>query len=334
MERSTADRTGRSQGRGASATGSMRIQSPVAAGLLAVALVLACGPPPDDSPRGGGAEGPSRAPDTPVARRDASAAPDTLPLRPYVGRLRTLTVEVAGESGAFLFDTGGGRTLVTPEVAERVGCEPAGRSVGFRMSGERVDFALCGEVSLEMQGEPFPHSEVAVFDLMGLLPEGLPTLDGLVSLETFRDLPVTLELAADRLVVETGHSLETRVAGMRELRARWATGSDGSSLVPFVGVDAPGPRMLWFEVDSGNLDAVLLAPHAARLLGLEAPAGHPPDERWEVESVPLSLAEGLTLETPAAVEEILYDGALSAAFLERLVLTMDAGAGRMWGRER
>ena len=68
----------------------------------------------------------------------ASEPPTVLELQPYVGRLVTVTGRLNGDSLRLLFDSGGGETLLAPWVAADIPCEPAGRSVGFRMSGERV----------------------------------------------------------------------------------------------------------------------------------------------------------------------------------------------------
>ncbi len=62
------------------------------------------------------------------------AAPNGIAtLDDYVAGLVTIDVTINGETMPFLFDTGGGATLVTPEFAAAIGCEPWGRWVGYRM---------------------------------------------------------------------------------------------------------------------------------------------------------------------------------------------------------
>jgi hypothetical protein len=67
-------------------------------------------------------------------------APVVVDLVPYAGRLLTVRAVAGVDTLRLLFDTGGGRTLLVPDVAHRLGCIPSGRVVGFRMSGERVVF--------------------------------------------------------------------------------------------------------------------------------------------------------------------------------------------------
>lgn len=47
-----------------------------------------------------------------------------------------------------LLDTGGGATLITPEVARQIGCTPFGRDVGHRMTGEAAEFQRCEALAL------------------------------------------------------------------------------------------------------------------------------------------------------------------------------------------
>jgi hypothetical protein len=61
-----------------------------------------------------------------------------IPLRTYYEGLKCLEVQVDGKPRTFLFDSGGGSTLVTPELAKTLGTVPYGRGVGYRMNGQAV----------------------------------------------------------------------------------------------------------------------------------------------------------------------------------------------------
>ena len=107
-----------------------------------------------------------------------AAGPIAVPLSPWAGVLRSVTVMVDGTAHPFIFDTGGGETVITPEVAMAVGCTPYGRGVGFRMSGERVEFEYCDNVALRLGQVALAREPVGVFDLKSILPAGLPRADG------------------------------------------------------------------------------------------------------------------------------------------------------------
>ncbi|HEX4955969.1 MAG TPA: hypothetical protein VF017_21480 [Thermoanaerobaculia bacterium] len=254
-----------------------------------------------------------------------SGSVTVLPLSPYVGKLRSLEL-TSPPGGRLLFDTGGGLTLLSPDLAARAGCAPYTRRTGLRMSGERFDVATCGPVGLGF-GNLRVAAEAGVFDLATLLPAGLPKVDGLASLQTFAGLTLTIDLARSQITVGSPPSpaLERRLRPLG-LRVSHSFGSAGLDV--FLQIDGRSGA-LWFELDSGNLDEVLIS---SRLLG-ELPLTT--DERS-------ALQAGATVEIqlpirglgPVAVRarqaELIHDGVLNAAFLERYVVVLDLAAGRAW----
>jgi len=246
------------------------------------------------------------------------ASPVDVPLVPYVGRLLTLDAMAGTEPVRLIFDTGGGETILSPRIAARLGCTPSGRSIGYRMSGERIALAFCADVTLTIGGVPFPHPEIGVWDVGAILPAGVPPVDGVVSLKTFAAQPFTLRLAERRLTLETGRSLGRQTAGMTRLRSRLATGTDGDELALFVRGAVNDPA--WFLVDSGNLDVVQVGTHVR---------GAPPGagETWDAE---LTL-EGLPgARTTFRTRDLIYDGVLSEEFLRRWTLAIDLSGNAVW----
>lgn len=285
--------------------------------LLLIALV-GCAHPPAT-----GARAAPTAPGSPRATVTDTAGPGAvLRLEPYLGGLLTVPVAVGDRTLPYLFDTGGGGTLHTPEAAAAAGCEPFGRVTGFRHDGEQVHARRCPAAPLVIDGWRAPARETGVFDLMALLPDGVPELGGLVALRTFDGLGVTLELDRRRVVVESPASLRRRVAGMTEVPVRAGRQSGGSMLDVFLPFRADGGP-LWMELDSGNTGPVLIAPHAAAQLGLELSTS-------EARTVTLHLEGFGPVEVEALEKEMLYDGLLNAAFLRRLRVTLDLAEIRAW----
>jgi hypothetical protein len=256
-----------------------------------------------------------------AAREGRLASPVILTLSPYTGRLRTVTVTVNGERLTLLFDTGGGQTLVSPPVADRIGRRCDGVSTGFRMSGERVTFRQCGRVELGLGEVTHELSSLAVFDLNALLPAELPRLDGLLALDALTNIPFTLELGANRLTLETASSLRARIADATPVDMRVATGVDGGSASVFLSARAPSGQNLWLELDSGNLAAVLLATHVRVDAGTSAATAG---------EVPLTLGRITTAPLAYERRELILDGALNAEFLERYAVTIDMVQRRAW----
>jgi hypothetical protein len=238
-------------------------------------------------------------------------------LEPYLGRLVTVPARLGQEPLRLLLDTGGGQTLITPEVARRLGRTPRGRSVGLRMTGERVEFRRCDAGPLEIGGRRLPGSEVAVWDVMAVLPKEVPPLDGVLALDQLAGQPFTLDLSGRTLTLESTASLERRVAGMKRLVARVATGLSGADLTVFVhgvlGQDG------WFLFDSANLDLTLVAPHMLPSVGSAPPSSG------------LLALDGLPpLEVPTRVREIVHDGVLAESFLSGWVWTFRLATGDLW----
>lgn len=246
-----------------------------------------------------------------------------IPLTPYAGPLRTIAVKIGDVETSFLFDTGGGATVLSKSLAARVGCTPFGRGTGFRHDGTRVDGQRGTPVEMAI-GPYARRGEVGVIDLDRLL-QGLPPVGGIASLETFAGRAISIDLARGRLVLESAQSQAERVREARELKIRVAHQSAGASLDVFVAVEGKH-GLLWFELDSGNVAPVLIAPHAFEELGIE-----PPDpDKTRAFDVPLAGFGPVKCEI--ASKEMIYDGLLNAEFFQRHVVTLDLASGRAWLR--
>jgi hypothetical protein len=252
----------------------------------------------------------------PAAVRANASDRVIVPLEPYAGRLVSLTATVGREKLKLLLDTGGGQTLIGPGVAAKLGCTPRGRGVALRMSGERFEFKYCDSVALEIGGRRFHRPEIAVWDVTAVLPSDLPAVDGVLALDTFTDQPFTLDLTGRTLTIESAETLKRRVARMRRVEARIASGLSGADLTVFVrgGLDESG----WFLLDSGNLDVVQAAPHMIHGGGVDS------------HEASLRLSGLPPVAVSVRARDIVHDGVLSEAFLRGWVWTFRLATGDVW----
>jgi len=250
----------------------------------------------------------------------AAQSPIVIPLGHPTPTMRTVRVAIGGDSLDFLFDTGGGVTVISPEVAAKIGCTPSGRSVGFRMTGQMLAGPYCHDVALSVGGLSL-HDDAGVMDFAKILGPNAPKVGGMISLSTLRGRALTLDLEHERLTIETPASLAARVRDMTPLSARIATGVSGGEFGVFVGIPVQ-TTMLWLEWDSENNGRTFLAPHAARLLGVTDSTGRG--------AVTLPLAPGVHPVIAVQAKEIIHDGVLSARFLERATWSVDLATGRLW----
>jgi hypothetical protein len=256
-----------------------------------------------------------------------AAAPQAeIALRQYVGPVKSIQVAVGGETLLFILDTGGGFTIITPEIAKKTGCVPFGRLAGFRHNGERIETQRCSKTTLGLGGMDVTV-ETAVFDLMAVLRQSgdLPLVGGLIALNIFEKIPITLDYANEKLIIESPASFKERISGMKPLSVRLSRQGGGASIDLFVEVEAK-TGTIWLELDSGNNGPVLLSKHAVTQLGLDTAQNNL--------SVTLNIIGLGPVKNAAVVSDTIYDGLLNAKFLNETVLTMDLSAGKAWAKLR
>ena len=256
------------------------------------------------------------------AQTQRGAAPAVIALSRGPGHLRTIRVRVGRDTADYLFDTGGGVTVISPQDSAQLGCVIGGKGFGVRLTGEVLAGRKCANVSLGI-GPLTVTDDPGVMDLAKLLGPRAPAVRGQVSLKSFAGRQITLDLAHDRLIVETPASLAARVRTMTPVPVRLATGENGGQLTAYVGVRAPNGAMLWFEWDSENNASTLIAPYALAMLG--------GDTTQRASDVPMSLAAGRDVTVPVLLKkDMVHDGVLSAGLIERAVWSLDLEHGRMW----
>ena len=244
--------------------------------------------------------------------------PVNIELQPYRNRLRTVEVVIGGQPARMLFDTGAGITLVSPSLARAFGCEPWGQIVGFRMNGERVSFQRCAEQTVHL-GAFSVRRDLAVFDVGALLPADWPPIDGVAGLDLFEDETITLTHGLGALRIESPRSQRRATHGLTAGRIRLSREAGGAGLTAFAPVASPRGD-LWLLIDSGNLAGFRLSPLSFEVLG----GG---------ERINVSVAGAAPTEIePEVVPDLIYDGALNAAFIAAHDVTLDLGRRQAWWR--
>src|SRR6185312_848153 len=76
-------------------------------------------------------------------------------LEPYQDNPEFLTVRatVSGQTRTFACDSGEGVSMISPELAQAIGCKPWGQVTGFRMTGERLDAPPCDGIPFDAAGQ-------------------------------------------------------------------------------------------------------------------------------------------------------------------------------------
>jgi len=233
-------------------------------------------------------------------------------------------VTINGVPGDFLFDTGGGVTLLSKEFAQKIDCRYWGRNTGYNMFGKRGDGPHCDGVQLMTENATLTPVSVGQIDFGDQFP-GDKAPDGLLSLDAFDGKAITIDQAAGTLTIETPSSLAERVAGMTELPMRLVRDCSARCLNAFVAVPTPKGQT-WLILDSGAGGVSLIARDYADAFGLDS--ARKMGQQLRVDIVP-----GVSVDSPVMIADMIMDGNLGQPFMSRYVLVMDLVRGRLWARE-
>lgn len=252
----------------------------------------------------------------------ASDAPIVFRLEPYAGTTLALRGEMNGHSGLFLFDTGGGVSVIDSAFEKTIRCEPWGRITGFRMTGERLDMPKCDHVLFVTSGVDFLRRTVGVLDLSALLPPNAPHLDGSVGLDMFTGSKITFNQAEHVLIVENQKSFSERTLRAHEVPMMIVRDAGGFALTVKIGVPT-SKGLAWMELDSGNEGPVAIADYIAPLLKTDSDSTSTSLKRFNV-------ASGIPVDGPIKTENLIMDGNLGTSFLQKWIVSLDLSEGRAW----
>lgn len=149
------------------------------------------------------------------------------------GPLHTVQGDLGGKP-TFLFDTGGGITGPST-TREQLGCPVFGRGTGFRHDGTRVDGPRGGPVDVAF-GNYRRRAELARRPLC----DAAGPAEGRwhrVPRDVRRPHGETVDMAHDRVVLETASSFAARIQGAAELKVRIGNQAGGASLDLFVAIE-------------------------------------------------------------------------------------------------
>ncbi|KIA99274.1 hypothetical protein OA93_06500 [Flavobacterium sp. KMS] len=254
-----------------------------------------------------------------------SLAQDTIPLKTYIENMKTVDVFIKGKKYNFLFDTGGAETLISPEIANMLNKKIYGSSTGFRMDGEIIKAQKSDSISLIIGTTTLFHPTVGVWDIMSILPKEFPKIDGIISLKSFSNTILTIDLSKNILIIENDVSAKKRIKGKSLLPTRFANGLEGSELNIFVRIPKNN-FYYWFLFDSGNSGPLLLSNESAVVWGLK-----PENNAIEITTPKSEFLIGKNkLIVKPFTRNIIYDGVLNFESLSKYIFTIDFKKKEVW----
>lgn len=250
----------------------------------------------------------------------SSQAPQVIKLQRFRKALWKIRVTIKGKEGDFLFDTGGGVTLVTEAFSKGIECRFWGRTTGYNMFGRRGDWPHCDNVPIAAGDVELTPVNIGKINFEGMFP-GDKEPDGLLSLDAFDGKVITIDQSAATVTLETEKSLKNRVSAMKEFPFRLVRECSGRCLAAFLGVNTPD-GMTWLNLDTGAGGVSLISKEYASTFRLD------PDKKAQELNFPV--APGITIGGPVMVTDMIMDGNLGQPFLAKHVVTLDLKNGRVW----
>ncbi|AZA93124.1 Uncharacterised protein [Chryseobacterium nakagawai] len=229
---------------------------------------------------------------------------DTIRLKPYIENMKTVEVIIEGEKYNFLFDTGGGGTLISPEIAKHFNKKIYGSATGFRMSGEIIKVQKSDHIS------------------MTILPKEFPKIDGLISLKSFTDHILTLNLAKNTIIIESHSSSKKAIHRKHLVSSRFANGLEATELNIFLNLPKDN-QSYWFLLDSGNSGPLLLSTETAATWKLSK-------DKDQMNSETPFIIGKKTFTSKSFTRDIIYDGVLNFEAMCSYIFTIDFKNNRVW----
>lgn len=249
---------------------------------------------------------------------------DAVPLGKYGKTMKQLEVLIGGTTYPFLFDTGGGDTIITPELAATACKQVYGKVVGYRMNGEMATYRKCDGIDMKIGNTELFHPTVAVLDVMSYLPSIAPKIYGVISLKSFEDRIISIDLPAGKLIFETKRSAKKKKKQMTLLESRFPTGMSGGELDILLGIRRNG-ALYWFLFDTGNGHHPRMSPQTAYDWGLQQdPVSTGTTHKTEVSFG--TRTETIDFDT----DEIIYDGVFNFEIISKKAYLIDFPNKQVW----
>jgi hypothetical protein len=260
-----------------------------------------------------------------------TSAQATVPLEIADGGYLYVRVRVADSIDAkLLLDTGAGINTLAAPILERLGAQArdAGTHTGTRHNGERITGAVWSVPSLSLGSTTKQNVVVGRF--------APPNADGMLSMDYFRDVPFTLDLAAGTLTIESPARVREIAARAAAIPIRLKTNGP-HELDFFVRVCAGDGVSAEAEFDTGaGYNMLMLQPEYMKRLGITPPTGERGPLEYYVHST--FLPELHYCDAPAVrtsrqfvgfKEGLIYEGLVGHGAFRGRRLTIDIPGRRM-----
>lgn len=244
-----------------------------------------------------------------------------------LGKTPTVEVIVNGKVRTFYFDTGGGVSFFSPEIAKEMNCSPISGAAGYNAGGMKFTLKRCEDIDLKISDLSIKR-DVYVADPTPFFPNAKAKIDGSIALDVFDNRILTIDMAGNRLWVETEKSFKQKTKNMKELTSRLSREVAGSALDIFIAAKTPKGK-IWMLFDTGNTNKLLFTPSAQNQLGIDF---NGENNEKIIKPVSLDIIGIGEFKADGREREMIYDGMLNYEVIEKMTFTVDFRNGKMWAK--
>ena len=258
----------------------------------------------------------------PVASRImAQSKPVSIPFTTNPDGLMIVPATVGGTIPIqAIFDTGAGLDTLAPSLIEKLHGKPWGQFSAFRMTGERLDIPLFIVPELSVGPMVKKDAVVGSWDVLDKWH-----LDGIISVNAFRQQPFTFDFTNKVVIFETAKTLAQRIAQGESLPLQFhdQRGVALDLFAQFLIGNLPGQC----EIDTGSPSATVSLRYMASL-GIEKDGKdvrkHEGSYETRLPQISLAAAPQIRLAGPGVLfSDIIYDCVVGVDFWSGRTLTID-----------
>jgi hypothetical protein len=260
----------------------------------------------------------------------ASKKPGEIPLNVSPEGFVIVPATLGGTISAHvIFDTGAGMDVLAPSVVEKLHGTPAGKFTAFRMWGDRLDVPLFTVSEISVGSMVKSNALIASWEMLDQLH-----LEGIVSVNDFRQQPFTLDFVNKVMAFETAKSLaqRRRIGKTSPLKFDEQRGITLDLFSDFLIGNQPGQC----EIDTGSQNATVatrfMKPLAIDKDGKDVKKHEQKNSdgattvryRTTLPKIALAAAPQITIaDAPTTFADIIYDCVVGLDFWLGKALTID-----------
>ncbi len=257
-----------------------------------------------------------------IAKAMNAQVADTIYFQKYATNQRFINVQIEDKNYRFLFDSGAGSTFISEELASTIKFKKTGVLNTYNKEGKRQIFRKGKSLMLKIGKTFLLQPQVLISNELNAPNSTLPKLDGIVSLKTFDNQIISIDLENNLLLIESNQSFSEKKSKMLPVESTFTNGIEGSELNVFLNVSVKEKPLL-IKFDTGNNDRVLISKETAKDLNLANDSILQSSTSIKTGDLPFMINYAVAENLTTVSKDLIYDGVFNYSFLSGYTFSID-----------